>query len=75
MRDQIAADVVLQLRLPVPAHCSRDVALIVGRGIDVHFHQPNLGVVQMFRHPLRGDQHFRMRVLSHVTSSFVVFVC
>ena len=74
LRDQIAANIVLQLRLPVPSHRSRDVALVVARGVHIHFHQPYLRIVQVFRHPLGGDQHFRMRVLSHVTSSFKNFV-
>ena len=64
--DQIPPHIILQLRLPVPAHRARDVSLVVGRGVHVHFHQTNLRIVQMLRRPLRRYQYFRMLVLCHV---------
>ena len=50
--DQVAADVVLKLRLPVPSHRARDVALIVRRRVHVHFHQPDLRIAQVLAPPI-----------------------
>src|SRR5208282_6819775 len=69
--DQVAADVVLELGLPVPSHGSRDVTLIVCGRVHVHFHQADLGIARMVRYPLRRNKHFRMRVLRHV--DFLLF--
>ncbi len=51
--DQVAADVVLQLRLPVPSHRAGNVALVIRRGVHIHFDQPNVGIVRVLCHPLR----------------------
>src|SRR5437899_1647191 len=50
--DQIAADVVLELGLPIPADSAGDVALIVGGGVDVHFDQTEIGGVQVLSDPI-----------------------
>src|SRR4029077_13722315 len=71
--NQIAPEVVLQLRLPVPANSSGDVPLIVSRGVHVHLNQPHFRIVLMFRHPLRRNQHFGMLVICHFISPVVVF--
>ena len=62
---QIAANGILQFRLPVPSDSARNVPLIVGRRVDIDFHETNPGVFRVRGHPFRGDQNFRMSIVSH----------
>jgi len=39
-----AADLVLELRLPVPADRAFDVTLVIRRGIDIDFNETKAGV-------------------------------
>src|ERR1700730_11333244 len=66
--DQIATDIVLKLRLPVPAYSAGNVALIVSAGIDIDFHQPDFRVIEVLGSPFCGYQNFRVLVFGHLRS-------
>src|SRR6266481_3631121 len=68
LRDDVAFHRVAELRRPVPGYGACDVTLIVSRGVDVHLDEANAGILAVFCDPRGLDEHFRMRVLSHMTS-------
>src|SRR5882762_4079678 len=63
--DQVAADVVLELGLPVPADGAGDVALVVGSGVDVDFDEADVGGIEILSGPISGNENFRMFVVGH----------
>src|SRR5712664_1557335 len=71
--DQIAADVVLELGLPVPADSAGDVALIVGGGVHVDFDEAEIGGVQVLSDPIRGNENFGVFVVGHLQVSSSCF--
>src|SRR6266851_4124948 len=50
--DQIAADVVLELGLPVPSDGAGDVSLVVGGGVHVDFDKAEIGGIQILSSPI-----------------------
>ena len=54
--DEVAADLVLQVGLPVELDRALDVALVVGRGVLVDLDQDDAGGVEVVLHPLGGDE-------------------
>src|SRR5207244_2857126 len=58
----VAARGSVELRLPVPTDCARDVARVVSSRVDVDLDQADAGVVEVCGHPVGGDEHFRMSV-------------
>ena len=54
--DEVAADLVLEVRRPVELDGALDVALVVGRGVLVDLDEDDLGVVEVFLDPLGGDE-------------------
>ena len=64
--DQITADIILQLRLPIPSNSSWNMSLVIGCGVNVHFDQLHSWIIPMIRGPFRGDQYFRVLVVRHV---------
>src|ERR1700758_719746 len=68
LADQIATDIVLKLRLPVPAHSAGNVALIVSAGVNIDFHQPDFRVIEVLGSPFCGYQNFRVLVFGHLRS-------
>jgi hypothetical protein len=67
---QVAPNVVLKLRGPVPADGVADMAFLVRARVDIYFHQPRFGVVDVLRHPVGAYQNFGVFVLSHGKSPF-----
>src|SRR6266576_716028 len=53
--DQVAADVVLELGLPVPADCAGNVPLIVGGSVYVDLDQAEIGRIQILSGPIDGN--------------------
>src|SRR5207245_311118 len=58
----VAAHGIVELRLPVPTDCARDVARVVSSRVDVDLDEADAGVVEVCGHPVGGDEHFRMSV-------------
>ena len=58
--DDVAADLVLQLALPVETDCARDVARVVGLRVDVDLDQFDPGLAEVLLHPVGVDQNFGM---------------
>jgi hypothetical protein len=52
----VTPNAVGELARPVPADRTRQVALLVGRGIDVDFHEADVGVVEVRLRPFGVDQ-------------------
>src|SRR5213076_798491 len=50
--DEVAADIVLKLGLPVPAYCARDVSLVVGGGIHIDFDETKIGGIEILSGPI-----------------------
>ena len=50
--DEVAADIVLKLGLPVPADGAGDVSLVVGGGIHIDFDETKIGGIQIFSRPI-----------------------
>ncbi len=50
--DQIAADVVLELGLPVPTDSAGDVSLVVGGGVHVDFDEAEIGGIEIASSPI-----------------------
>ena len=50
--DQVAADVVLELGLPVPADGAGDVSLVVGGSVHVDFDEAEIGGIEILRGPI-----------------------
>src|SRR6266850_533725 len=71
--DQIAADVVLELGLPVPADSAGDMALIVGGGVHVDFDEAEIGRIQILREPIGGNENFGVFVVGHLQVSSSCF--
>src|SRR5208282_248069 len=65
---EIAANGVLQLRLPVPGDGAVHVALIVGGGVDVDFYDAEARVFRVSSHPFGGDEYFWMCIVRHSVS-------
>lgn len=63
---EVAADVILKLGLSIPAHRILDVALVVGAGVNVHFHQPHLRIVRVLGDLIRAHQNFGILVICHL---------
>src|SRR5215467_7626998 len=61
--DQIAANAVLELGLPVPSDSARDVALVVCSRVHVHFDEARARRIEILCGPIRGNQYFGMFVL------------
>ena len=55
-RCDVAADPVGQLAGPVPADGARDVALLVGRGVDVDLDEADVRVVEVVLRPVGVDE-------------------
>ena len=71
LRQNVAPDVVAELRVPRPGDGAGDVALVIGVGIHIYFHDPHVPVFTVLRNPFRAYQQFRMSVVSHKSSPFV----
>ena len=54
--DDVAADAVGQLARPVPGDGARDVALVVGGGVDVDLDEADVRVVEMGLRPGGVDE-------------------
>ena len=52
----VAPDAVRQLARPVPGHRARQVALLVGRRVDVDLHEADRRIVEMGLRPLGVDE-------------------
>ena len=65
LADQVPANRGLKLRLPVPTHRAGDVALVVGRRVYTHFHQPYVVIAAVRSHPISVHQRFWMCVVCH----------
>jgi hypothetical protein len=52
----VAADSVGELARPVPADGARQMALVVGGGVDVDFDEPHLRIVEVLFGPVGGDE-------------------
>ncbi len=50
--DEVAADAVLELGLPVPAYGAGNVALVVGGGVHVDFDEAEIGGIEILRGPI-----------------------
>src|SRR6266404_173603 len=50
--DQVAADAVLELGLPVPGDCAGDVALVVGGGVHVDFDEADIWGIEILSGPI-----------------------
>ncbi len=56
LADEVVADAVLEVLLPVELDGVRDVALVVGLGVFVDFDQNDIGVAEVFLDPVRRDE-------------------
>ena len=68
--DDVAADLVLQLALPVEADCAGDVACIVRFRVHIDLNQFDPGLAEILLHPVGVDQDFGMGILSHGIITF-----
>ena len=53
---------IVEIQDPVDLESARDVAHVVEDHVLVGFQEPDLGVVEVVLHPVRGDEHVRMGV-------------
>src|SRR5216684_4989335 len=63
--DQVAADAVLELGLPVPGDRAGDVALVVGGGVHVDFDEAEIGGIEILSGPIGGNENFGVFVVGH----------
>src|SRR6266481_939981 len=56
--DQVAADAVLELGLPVAGDRAGDVALVVGGGVHVDFDEAEIGGIEILSGPIGGNENF-----------------
>jgi len=66
--DEVAANVVLELGLPVPANSAGDVALVVGGRVNIDFDETEIGRVQVLSDPIRGNENFGVFIARHYLS-------
>ena len=60
LADDVTAQLILELRLPVEAHRATNVAGIVGFGVHVNLGEFDAGFVEVLFDPVGFDQDFRM---------------
>jgi hypothetical protein len=61
----VPAHLLAELRLPVPADRPTDMALFIGRSIDIHLDDADAGIIQVLREPFGAHEHFRMCIFCH----------
>jgi hypothetical protein len=64
----VAPNVVVELRGPIPSRSVLDVTFFVSAGIYVHFHKTNIRVIGMRSNPFRTQQNFGVFVIGHFGS-------
>ena len=64
LADDVAADLVLELRLPVEADGAGDVAGVVGLRVHVDLDEPDAGLAQVLLDPVGVDEDFGMCVVA-----------
>jgi hypothetical protein len=69
---KFAADVILELALPVPAHGILNVAFVIGVGVDIYLNQKNFGVYHFPGDPFSGHQDPGVPVIAHRFSNLLV---
>ena len=74
MADDVAAELVLELGLPVEADGAGDVAGVVGLGVDVDLDEADAGVAEVLLDPVGVDENFGMCVLAAIMSVLPVVI-
>src|SRR4029077_7747154 len=68
LADDVAADLVLQLRLPVEPGRTWNMSRVVSLGVPVNLDEFDAGFAQVGFDPIGFHQHFRMCVTCHTVS-------